>query len=483
MDESNFIKLLKTFSPDEFKDFFLLVKSPFFNREKVLIRFSELLKKYYPDFNEINLDKRKIFVKLFPGKKYNDALLRNTVSDMVKLAEEYLKIIQMRKDPFYEQYNLLKELTNRKQQKLFKMNFRKAEKILKETGIADEIYYQNSFLLEDEHRRNIVVNSSRILFKDDNMDKHAYFHNLHFIIENIKIYAILLNQSKHTYDHKFDFRFYEYLRKYIEENIAFYKHIPYIIIFYNCVMIFLTGEKTYFDELKLLVKKHYSKLTLTDRKNMFIVLTNHCNTQIKSGNDDFKGELFEINMEMLKTKAYLEGNDFMAHYIYNAIAVNAINYEKTDWADKFVERYRTMLHSDFRESSYNYCKALITLEKGKPDESLGYLSRVEALDIFFKLFINSTLLKIYFRKNEYEAFLSLVDSFRHFLKRNKELRNADRVQYNNFIFYIKKIFTIKSKHGKKEISEYLILKDKIERINETVHKDWLIKILNELIKN
>lgn len=483
MQESILIKLLRSFSPDEFKDFFLLVNSPFFNREKVLKRFSEILKKYYPGFKEINSEKRKIYAKLFPGKKYNDALLRNTVSDMVKLAEEYLKIIHMRKDPFYEQYLLLKELTNRKQQKLYKMNFKKAEKILRSTGITDELYYRNSFLLEDEHRRNIVVNSSRILFKDDNMDKQAFTHNLEFIVANIKLYAILLNQSKFTYDHKFDLTLFELIRKYIEENLNLYDKIPYIVIFYNCVMLFKTGEKKFFDEMKLLVKKHYLKLSLTDRKNMYIALSNHCNSEIRSGNFEFLGELFDLNLEMLKNKAYLEGNDFMAHYIYISIAMNALNSGKIHWAEKFVNRYKKMVHSDFRESSYNYCKSVICIETGKFDDALEYLSKVETLDIRFKLYINNSLLKIYFSKNEADAFFSLVDSFRHFLKRNKELRNDDRIYNNNFILFLSKLFKLKSDPVKIEISEIQVLKDTLDKTNDITNKKWLFDRLEEVLRN
>lgn len=483
MHDNNLIKLLKTFTPDEFREFYNLVNSSFFTREKALKKFSEILKKHYPEFKDQNLEKKKIFLKLFPSKQYNDALFRNTVSDMLKLAEEFLKITHIRKDPFYEQYILMKELTNRKQQKLFKMNFKKALKILKSTGIVDEIYYQNYFLLEDEHRRNVVVNSSRILFKDDNMDRQAHNHNLHFLVENLKLYAILLNQSKYTYDHKFDFSLYELIRKYIEDNLQLYEKVPYLNVFYNCVMIFKTDEKKYFDKLKLLVKKHYLKLSLTDRKNMFIVLTNYCNTMIKAGREEFYSELFDINLEMLRTKAYLEGNDFMAHYIYNSIAVNALENNKPEWAVRFVNNYKNMLHSDFRESSYNYCMSRISIVKGRFDEALEFLSKVEPLDIIFKLYINATLLIIYYSKNESESFHSLIDSFRHFLKRNKDLRNADRVSYNYFISFMRKLYALQSNPGKKDLSEFQILKVEIEKNNETVYKNWLLKKLIEILND
>lgn len=481
MHDNNLIKLLKTFSKEEFKELGLLIDSPFYNREKVHIKFYSILKKYYPDFNVTELDKKKIFSELFLGKTYNDALLRNTISDFIKLMEEYLKVYQLKKDSFNSNYFLLKELTNRRQQKLFKMNFKKASGQLDSTGIKDEIYYQNNFLLEDEKRRNVVVNSSRVLYADDNL-KEQYEHlKVQHMVEMMKLYALMLNQIKFTFDYSYDFSLFETMRKYLEENFHLYRHIPYIVIFYNCVMLYKTEDKKYFERLKTELHKHYRKLTLIDRKNMYMVLTNHCTYQIKHGKLEFYNEMFEVNKEFIRTKAYLEGNDFMAHYIYQTIAMNAILYKKLDWAEKFIRTYRNEISSEFRESSYHYCLANLYLEKKNYDTALEMLSKVEFCDIGFKLNVNLTLLKIYFCKNETEAFLSLVDSFRHFLKRNKEIKNADREFHNNFVNFLKKIYQLKI-NAQSDTAEVDFLKGELIKNNSIIHKKWLIDNIELLLE-
>lgn len=481
MNNNNLIKLLKTFSKEEFKELGLLIDSPFFNRQKVLKKFYSVLKKYYPDFNETDLEKKKIFTELFGGKSYNYALLRNTISDFIKLTEEYLKIIQIRKDGFNNNYFLLKELTNRRQQKLFKMNFKKTSEILKNSGIRDEIYFQNNFLLEDEKRRNVVVNSSRVLYADDNLNQQYEHLKVQHMVEIIKLYALMLNQIKFTFDYNYDFSLFETLRKYLEENFHQYRKIPYIVIFYNCVMLYKTEDKKYFDQLKIELKRHYRKLTLTDRKNMFMVLSNHCKNQIRNGKLEFQFELFEVNKEFVSTKAYLEGNDFMAHYIYQSIAMNAIAIDKLDWAEKFIYKYRKEISSEYRESSYHICLANLYLEKTNYNLALEVLSKVEFLDISFKLTVNMTLLKIYFCKNETESFLSLVDSFRHFLKRSKEIKNDDREFNNNFITFLKKIYLLKINNHKK-FSEITFLKNELQKKSKVNHKKWLMDSIEKFFK-
>ena len=480
MNNTRLINLLKSFSEEELREFELLVNSPFYNRENALTGLFGILKKHYPEFNDKDFSKENIFHKLFPGKKFNDPLLRNTFSDLLKKCEEYLKISQFRQDKFYSQYLLLKQLTNRKQNSLFVSNVRKIKSVLEKPGIMDELYYQNTFLLEDELRRNVVVNSSKVLFDDDNLGKQAYNLRIYHLTENIKLYAILLNQKLFIYDHDFDFEFLETVREYIGKNYKKYSSIPYIAVFYNCVMLYKTKERLYFDRLKAGLKKYFRYLSLTDRKNMYMVLTNHCNSEVSNGRYEFNKVCFEIYKDMIKTKAYLEGNNFMAHYIFNSIAQNAIASGELKWAEKFINEFRSHVHSDFRESSYGLCNSILQIKKGNYDKALESLSIVKPMDIIFKLKINHTLLIIYFLQNETESFLSLTDSFNHFLRRNKELKNSDKIVYSNFTTYIRKLFKFRNMAKSSDKNELFLLKCQIESDNKTVSKQWMMEILNDM---
>ncbi|MBK8549994.1 MAG: hypothetical protein IPL53_02620 [Ignavibacteria bacterium] len=481
MHNSKALYLLKTFSKEEFREFGAFIESPFHNRENIIVKFYNVLKAEFPLFTGQNLRRINIFKKLYPDKPFDDALMRNTISDLLSLAEEYIKNKQFSRETFYNQYLLLKELTNRKQQSLFKMNFKKAEKALKSSEVRDEIYYQNNFLLEDELRRNVVVNSSRILFHDDNLNAQAKNLHIYHLTENIKLYAIMLNQAKFTFDHKFNFGFLEVVREFIEKNYEGFSDVPYIIIFYNCVMLFKTEEKRYFDALKSEVKKHFRKLSLTDRKNMFIVLTNHSQQQIKKGKFEFYKESFEIHKEFIRTKAYFEGNDFMAHYIYKSAAISAIDAGETEWAEKFINQYRALVHIDFRDSAFYYCSSRLHLSKGEYDEAIESLSKVQAFDFTDRQNVNQTLLMIYYCKNETESFLSLVDSFRHFLKRNKKVRKQDFKMFNNFITCIKKLYTLKNKDRDDIRPDLIIFKNEMAGKTDVISKKWLLQKADELI--
>ena len=199
-------------------------------------------------------------------------------------------------------------------------------------------------------------------------------------------------------------------------------------------------------------------------------------TQVRSGSLT----ILEIYKDMIKTKAYLEGNNFMAHYIYNSIAQNAISSGELKWAEKFINEFRSHVHSDFRDSSFGLCNSILQIKKENYDKALESLSIVKPQDIIFKLKINHTLLIIYFLQNETESFFSLTDSFRHFLSRNRELREHDKIVYSNFITYIRKLYKFRTMVKSTDENELYLLKCQIESDNKTVSKQWILEIINDM---
>src|SRR5947207_2240229 len=137
MIKSKSISLIKTFSPEEFKCYGLFVRSPFFNRENVQIKFYDLLRKHYPGFDSADLDKEKIYGKLYPGREYNDGAMRNVISDALKLTEIFLSVKRFQADGFKGDLFLLEELKNRKLLNQFMSRMGKIEKEIENNTYRD----------------------------------------------------------------------------------------------------------------------------------------------------------------------------------------------------------------------------------------------------------------------------------------------------------------------------------------------------------
>ena len=115
MKNSKLISLLKSFSEYEIKHFRQFIDAPFFNKEgKYVLRFYNEVRKYYPEFTNSNLERKNIFEKLYPGKFYDDVIMRKLSSSLQRLAEEYLNYVYFRSSGYAKDLMNLRMLRERR---------------------------------------------------------------------------------------------------------------------------------------------------------------------------------------------------------------------------------------------------------------------------------------------------------------------------------------------------------------------------------
>ena len=119
MNSSKLIQILKTFSPDEIRDFEKFVASPYFSTGRNTDGLYSILKDHYPDFDSPELDRKRVFKKLFPGEKYNEMKLKNVATALTRLAEQFMVYEGFKKDSFEVDLTLSKEYFYRENFKQF----------------------------------------------------------------------------------------------------------------------------------------------------------------------------------------------------------------------------------------------------------------------------------------------------------------------------------------------------------------------------
>jgi hypothetical protein len=72
------------------KHFGDFVNSPFHNKDQKMILLYNLLRNFHKEYNSKSFTKENIYWKIYPGKKIDDPTFRNLVSDLLKLAENFL---------------------------------------------------------------------------------------------------------------------------------------------------------------------------------------------------------------------------------------------------------------------------------------------------------------------------------------------------------------------------------------------------------
>lgn len=137
MQNTRLVKLLKKFPQDDIKKFRDFVNSPFFNKNKKVIRLAEYILKFYPDFSQKDFEEEAVFKKLFPGEKYEYQKIKNLISDLLNLAFNYLRTKPVYFTEFIPEINLTVNLRSIRALDLHEKALSAAEKKLESQKTRD----------------------------------------------------------------------------------------------------------------------------------------------------------------------------------------------------------------------------------------------------------------------------------------------------------------------------------------------------------
>src|SRR4030095_11154743 len=282
MIKSKAIELLKTFNPREFKEFGDFVNSPFFNKNLKLIQINEIFKKYYPDFNSPLFTKENVYAKIYPGKKYKDNEVRRNLSEILRLAEEYLSFLNInKKGQFIKKKSLLNELASRKLDKLFTTHINEVYEKYRIANEIDEDYFIRNFdiqvikldydqgILPSKELEKITINNLLDCFK--------------YLIGFSMITTLKLNQDfavmhvNSNFDNKntIAFRYLEKLnlRDFLEDIKEYDESLYYILKIYYSHFLVIGGfddDDTNYWILKQLVNDHLNLFSRFEKYNLIL---------------------------------------------------------------------------------------------------------------------------------------------------------------------------------------------------------------------
>jgi prophage maintenance system killer protein len=476
MKNSQLIKLLKTFNSKEIKKFSEFISSPYFNKNKNVIKLYEVIKKAHPGFKQENLTKENLFSSIFPGKKYNDNILRLLIHLLCEKARKFLAYNRVEKDIYKYKEELVSELFDRE---LYNESIKEIDKTISElekSYIRDSDYFQYKFefgviklnciqkIKQGKYEMYITTSSIETPFKN-----LTYF----FFSKLLTYYSLALNDKK-TYNIDIDTDLLEKLFSYFDYEL--FNDSPLIQMYYNIVMIQKTNDDKYFYTLKNLVQIHEKSLIPMRLLNVYIHLENFCIWKIGAGEKHFHRELFEIHKLVLDKQIY-KVDPFMRHYFYRNVLQNAAKIKEFDWADNFIESYKNELRSDYREAVYCYCKAYLEAEKNNFEKSLDYLSKLHTDEVYLKIDLHLLQARLYYELDWYDVLNSAIDSIRHLLKSNKFISENRRLRFFTLIKFLSALNNARLKNDELKIHE---LNDKILKTEDLQWKDWFIKKIEEL---
>jgi len=474
MKNIQLIKLLKTFTPDEIKKFSEFVSSPYFNKNKNVIKLYEILRRAYPDFDK--LTKENIFSKIFPGKKYKDNNLRVLMHQLHKNARDFISVNLFFQDRNGHKELLLHEFFRRGLDEESKKEIDKIITELEKNDMKDAEYFIDKYEFEYKklyYFQKKYKDKYEKYFTKSNIE--TPFVNLanYFLVKVLTFLSFILN-TKILYKVEIDTSLLEKLIACYD--IESFSDVPLIQIYYNMVMALKHNDEKYFYNIKDLLLKNEKQISITRQYDIYINLENYCRRKIRAGETKFKHEFFEILKLDLEKKIY-KLEPYMSQNFYKNTLQNAAELKEFEWANNFIESYKDELRADYKEAVYCYCKAFIEAEKNNFEKSLNYLSTLKTDELYLKIDVKFLQTRLYYELNEYDVLNSTIDTTRHFLKNNKFIAENRKVQFSTFIKSLSALNNARLKKDEYKIKE---LKENILKAEDLQWKEWFVKKVEEL---
>lgn len=469
MNNSQFIKILKTLSTDEKKKFRKFLLSPYFNTNKILVKLFDHLTKKYKGYTNIN--ENKVFQFIYPGKKVNKKRIRDLSSEMLGLCERF-----MAEETFSVQKNRIDLCTlnsyNRNNLKNgFLRKFNGSYNEISKSKINYEHYLDITSLDKEIFR---FYNTWNYLDASKNAD-HIMNNTAKTISFEILrcafAFEALAKVNQFTYDKKFS----EELMKLIKRFDYF--NDPVIKLYYALCLIHKNPGKDLFFSIKRQFEDIENRISDDIKKEVLTTLHNFLYTsQGQFSISEIRAESYDLLTYIFNNRLECDANGYIIINYFLNYSDLLIHYKKYNEVAELIERSKDRLGTfALKDDTINFTYAQLHYSKGEFSIALKYLDLISFKDKELYSFKKSFELNCYYELQDFMMIDKQIDSCKKYY-----IRNSDTRQFESFKPYIKAIEKLIKHYDNKRF-----LEEQLSQINGSAafrHRKWLIDKLTERIR-
>jgi hypothetical protein len=300
--------------------------------------------------------------------------------------------------------------------------------------------------------------------------------NIYFLIEKLSAYVTLLSWKKmYKLDVELNFMDYVFTVLTFEE----YRNHPTINIYQSISDTFLyENDKKYYYILRNLINEHVDKFDIDFQREIYTTAISYC---INKGNQtivEFDIEAFNLFRESVESSIIQENNEISVS-VFRNIVFAAIRVKEFNWAEYFIENYKSYVNPKFRDNAVYFSLARLEINRENYTKVLDYLQLINYEDVWYQLGARTMQIAAYYKLGEFDALESLLNAFKMYINREKSLTKPRKLTHLNLVKYTKKlIYIIPS-----EKTKIQNLRKEIEENPSIVNKSWLLERVDELSKS
>ena len=485
MAESNLILILKTYTRRELKDFRAFVSSPFFNTNKNVVNLIENLSKGNTGITDGKIDMITLHKKIYPGKIYKEENMKTLIHLLTRLAEKYLAYTEYINSPGNEKIRLLKAFDKRNLQKQYKKL---------ENSYSEELSLINKLNIDILYRKMWFEKTKSDFYSSRAIEKELHHSEIEMSEITIALFFVEMFQHYNMFwrldyiDYEIETEFVRPVMKNINiEKIdkllreGSFKYYPLFEAYYCLYRSIDEDEEVsdrFLERFGEILNNNDSLIEKSEQFVLSTILVNFVHYLYRKNFSKYERKLFESFKMLLKLYKY-SGEKYLRLTIFTNILRFGIQVKEFEWIKDFIQRYSPMLEENQRENMYNYGRCFLAFALKDYEMALEHESKIDYSTMQMKYYMRDVRLCSLYELGQFESALNLIDSYRHFIKNEKNFKRKMKIGYKDFVENVNLL--IKLNYGNSRITAR-DLKERIEN-SDTMRKVWLAAKADELISS
>lgn len=464
--ENTLLRVFRQLGPQERRQVDGLARCEYFNRRQEVTRLCEYLIRHIDGKKREALRPEQLFAAALPGQPYDNRQLRHLQSYLLDLIRQFLTLEELGNAPQEQQPLLLRALRRRGIDDFFQKTRAASLNVAERNGLRDARYHFQQYQLHQEsleqatrHERSARLNFQPLpdeltIFYVSEMLRHACVASMHEAVAG-QAYRL---------------RLIEAILEVVEQDALL--GIPAIAVYYHAYqMLRQPDDNTPFDAFCQNLNEHVERFSADEQRGLYLLAINGCIRRMNAGKREYVGVALGFYREALERGLLME-NGVLTGFNYKNIIRLAVASRENDWAEAFLDAYRTALHPRERDNIYRYNLAFLHFQQQDYARAMPLLQQVDLEDPLNNLDARRMLLRIYYELGEWQALDSLLQSFGAYLRRQKNL-GYHRQTNERLLYFTKKLMDL----PRSDRSAREQLRNELEQTPDVAERAWLLQNL------